>query len=89
VSLPGNNMTYIQNTHHCRGSKLTFAYWFEFRLKEELTYKIDVCFEEKFLTSLGLIFLVESFFMAVTLPHILLIRRRNCEVGNPGIGSVI
>jgi hypothetical protein len=35
-------MTYIQNTHHIRGFKLTFADWLKFRLIEELTYEIDV-----------------------------------------------
>jgi hypothetical protein len=44
-------MTYIQNTHRFKGSKLTFADWLKFSLIEELTYEIDVCFQEKFLTN--------------------------------------
>jgi hypothetical protein len=43
--------TYIQNTHLFRGFKLTFADWLKFRLIEELTYEIDVRFQEKFLTN--------------------------------------
>jgi hypothetical protein len=42
-------MTYIQNTHRFRGIKL--ADWFKFSLTEELTYEIDVLFQEKFLTN--------------------------------------
>jgi hypothetical protein len=30
-------MTYIQNTHHFRGFKLTLADWFKFSVIEELT----------------------------------------------------
>jgi hypothetical protein len=41
----------FQNTHRFRGFKLMFAEWLKFSLKEELTYKIDVCIEEKFLTN--------------------------------------
>jgi hypothetical protein len=50
-------MTYFENTHHFRGFKWTFADWFKLSLIEELTYKIDVGFKEKFLTNdvLGLI----------------------------------
>jgi hypothetical protein len=46
-------MTYIQNTHRFQSFKLTFAdkNWLKFNLKEELTYKIDVGFQEKFLTN--------------------------------------
>jgi hypothetical protein len=44
-------MKYIQNTHRFRGLNLTFADWFKFRLIEELTYEIDVCFQEKFPTN--------------------------------------
>jgi hypothetical protein len=34
ITLSRNNMTYIQNTQHFRGFKLTFADWSKFRLKE-------------------------------------------------------
>jgi hypothetical protein len=44
-------MTYIQNTHRLRGFKLTFADWLKFSLIEELTYEIDVWFQENFLTN--------------------------------------
>jgi hypothetical protein len=44
-------MTYIQNTHRFRGFKLTFADWLKFSLIEELTYEIDVSFQEQFLTN--------------------------------------
>jgi hypothetical protein len=44
-------MTYIQNTHRFRDFKLTFADWLNFSLIEELTYEIDVCFQEKILTN--------------------------------------
>jgi hypothetical protein len=37
-----NNMTYIQNTHHLRGSKLMFGDWLKFSSIEELTYEINV-----------------------------------------------
>jgi hypothetical protein len=40
-------MTYIQNTHRFRGFELTFADWLKFSLIEELTYEIDVWFQEK------------------------------------------
>jgi hypothetical protein len=43
-------MTYIQNMRHFRGFKLTFTDWYKFRFIEELTYKINVWFHEKFLT---------------------------------------
>jgi hypothetical protein len=33
------------------GFKLTFADWLKFSLIEELTYEIDVWFQEKFLTN--------------------------------------
>jgi hypothetical protein len=44
-------MTYIQNTHLFRGFKLTLADWLKFSLIEELTYEIDVKFQEKVLTN--------------------------------------
>jgi hypothetical protein len=44
-------MMYIQNTHRLRGVKLTFADWLKFNLIEELTYEINVLFQEKFLTN--------------------------------------
>jgi hypothetical protein len=45
-------MTYIQNTNHLRGYKLTFADWFKFKLIEELTNETGVCLQiEKFLTN--------------------------------------
>jgi hypothetical protein len=44
-------MIYIQNTHHFRGFKLMYADWFKFSLIEELSYEIDVRFQEKFLTN--------------------------------------
>jgi hypothetical protein len=43
-------MTYIPNTNHLQGYKLTFADWFIFRLIEELTYEIDE--EKSFLSKL-------------------------------------
>jgi hypothetical protein len=43
-------MTYIRNTHRLRGFKLAFADWLKFSLIE-LTYDIDVRFQEKFLTN--------------------------------------
>jgi hypothetical protein len=39
------------NTHRFRGFKFTFACWFKFRVIEELTFEIDVCFQDKFLTN--------------------------------------
>jgi hypothetical protein len=42
---------YIKNTYHFRGFKLTFADWLKFSLIEELTYEIDVSFQEKILTN--------------------------------------
>jgi hypothetical protein len=42
---------YIQNTHRFHGFKLMFADWLKFSLIEELTYEIDVWFQEKFLTN--------------------------------------
>jgi hypothetical protein len=42
---------YIQNTYGIRGFKLTFADWLKFSLIEELTYEINVGFQEKFLTN--------------------------------------
>jgi hypothetical protein len=42
VALPRNNMTYIQNTNHIRGCKLTIADWFNFRMIEELMYEKNV-----------------------------------------------
>jgi hypothetical protein len=72
VSLLGNNMTCIQNTHYFRGCKLTFVDWFKFSLLEELPYEIDIWFQEKILTNdaldligspaLRLTFLVGSLF---------------------------
>jgi hypothetical protein len=44
-------MTYIQNTHRFRGFKLTFADCLKFSLIGELTYEIDVCFQEKILNN--------------------------------------
>jgi hypothetical protein len=44
-------MTYIQNTYRFRGFKLTFADWLKFSLIGELTYEIDVRFQEIFLTN--------------------------------------
>jgi hypothetical protein len=46
-------MTYIQNTHHFRDFKLTFADGFKFRLIEELMYEINVWFQD-FLTNAAL-----------------------------------
>jgi hypothetical protein len=51
VSLLLNNMTYILNTHRFRGFKVMFADWLKFSLIEELTYEIDVWFQEKILTN--------------------------------------
>jgi hypothetical protein len=50
VSLLWNNMTYIQNTHGFRGFKL-ITDWLQFSLIEELTYEIDVWFQEEILTN--------------------------------------
>jgi hypothetical protein len=47
-------MTYIQNTHCFRDFKSTFADWLKFSLTEELTYEIDVRFQEKLLTNAAL-----------------------------------
>jgi hypothetical protein len=44
-------MTYTQNTHRFRSFKLTFPDWLKFCLIEELTYEIDVKFQEKFMTN--------------------------------------
>jgi hypothetical protein len=44
-------MTYIQNTNRFRGFKLTFADRLKFSLIEELTYEIDVRFQENILTN--------------------------------------
>jgi hypothetical protein len=78
--------TYIQNTHRFRGFKLTFADWVKFIFIEELTYLIDVIFQEKILTndSLDLIWSPACYdvyvwlghcFKAITLVYLLLIRR--------------
>jgi hypothetical protein len=81
-------MMCIQNTHHFRGFKLTFADWFKFSLREHLTYEIDVLFQEKILTNNaqcliykhrlhGLNFWLDHCFKAVTVSYLLLIRRFN------------
>jgi hypothetical protein len=58
-------MTYILNTNHLRGYKLTFADWFKFRLIEEFTYR-------RLITRKNSDKYVQSY---VTLPFFLLIRR--------------
>jgi hypothetical protein len=40
-------MTCIQNTHRFWSFKLSFADWLKFSFIEELTYEIDVWFQEK------------------------------------------
>jgi hypothetical protein len=62
VSLLWNNMTYIQNTHRFRGFKLPFADWLKYSLIEELTYEIDVRFQEKILINDALHLFVSSAF---------------------------
>jgi hypothetical protein len=44
-------MTFIQNARRFRGFKLTFADWLKFSVIEELTYEIDVGFQERLLTN--------------------------------------
>jgi hypothetical protein len=55
-------MTCIQNTHRFRGFMLTFADWFKFSLIEELTYEIDVLFQEKLLSNDALDLIVSPAF---------------------------
>jgi hypothetical protein len=47
-------MKYIQNTHRFRGFNLTFVDWLKFSLIKELTYEINVSFQEKILTNYAL-----------------------------------
>jgi hypothetical protein len=61
-------MTYIQNTHLFRGFKLTFVDWFIFSLIEELTYEIDVWFQEKFLTNDALDLIGRAYFICLVWP---------------------
>jgi hypothetical protein len=72
-------------THRFRGFKLTFVDWLKYSLIEELTYEIDVWYQEKFLTNdaldligspafLDVIVWLGHYFKAVTLPYLLLIR---------------
>jgi hypothetical protein len=76
-------MTYIQDTHRFRGFKLTFANRLKFSLIVELTYEIDVSFQEKIQTndaldligSPAVVLWLGHSFKAVTLPYLLLIRR--------------
>jgi hypothetical protein len=44
-------MAYIQITQRFRGFKMMFADWLKFSLIEELTYEIDVWFQQKYLTN--------------------------------------